>query len=152
LRRAPKFRYLSILLWVMSVLPLSHAYGEPQIQVIVNSSVSEQQLSTSQARWVFSMRQPTWPNGQAIKVYVLDSQNLTHSIFAKKILKVFPYQLERTWDQLAYSGLGDKPYTVKDEAQMIEKVSQQPGAIGYIVFKANKANNIGIHVIQIIKE
>ena len=95
------------------------------------------------------MRQTTWPDGQAIKVYVLDSQNLSHTIFAKNILGVFPYQLERIWDQLAFSGLGDKPFTVSDEAQMIEKVSQQPGAIGYIV---SSAANVGTRVIQIIKE
>ena len=149
LPKARSISYLSIFLWVVAVMPLPFAYGQPHIRVIVNPSVAVQQLTTSQARWIFSMRQTSWPDGQAIKVFVLESQNPAHSVFAKTILGVFPYQLERTWNQLAFSGLGDKPFTVTDEAQMLEMVSQQSGAIGYVV---TNAASLGTQVIQIIKE
>lgn len=149
--RVRSISYLSLALWAMliSMSPTVSAAESRQIQVIANPSVPLEQLSPSQARWIFSMRQTTWPDGQEITVYVLENQHSTHQLFAKKILSMFPYQLERVWNQLAYSGLGDKPITVADETQMLEKISQHPGAIGYVRFNAG---NDDTQVIKIIKE
>jgi ABC-type phosphate transport system substrate-binding protein len=50
----------------------------PVIQVVVNTSVESKNINVRQIRRIFSMRQTTWPDGQAITVYVLSHEHSTH--------------------------------------------------------------------------
>lgn len=78
------------------------------------------------------MRQTTWPGEGFIHVFVMDGQNEFHQAFCKYYLNMFPYQVERLWNKLVYSGLGEKPSVVNSVEEMLLKVSQTPGAIGYL--------------------
>ena len=88
------------------------------------------------------MRQPKWPDGQGMKVFVLNSKHQTHIAFCKSLLKMFPYQLEQFWNKLTYSGLGDPPIVVANMEEMLMRVRQTPGAIGY-VYEDMQTNGVG---------
>jgi hypothetical protein len=45
---------------------------------------------------------------------------------------MYPYQLDRIWNKLTYSGLGVAPITVISAAELIDAVKRTPGAIGYV--------------------
>lgn len=102
------------------------------MEVIVNKTVSESQISKSTARAMFAMRQPKWPDGRQVRVFVLADTNPTHSAFCKEVLDLFPYQLRQNWDRLVFSGLGQAPLIVATEAEMLARVATTPGAIGYV--------------------
>ena len=123
----------------------------PVIRVVVNPSVESKNISIEQIRRIFSMRQITWPNEQAITVYVLSNQHQTHQIFSTKVLRMFPYQLDRIWNKLVYSGLGEGPIKVQSEMEMLERVSQKPGAVGYVLQQSNDVS-IDVNVIQVLEE
>ncbi|KXI30518.1 hypothetical protein AX660_07130 [Paraglaciecola hydrolytica] len=89
------------------------------------------------------MYQTNWADSQPIVVYVLGSQNTTHQFFSREVLGLFPYQLERIWNKLVYSGLGEAPIKVKTEQEMLEKIRQQPGSIGYVMSE-NVSTDINI--------
>ncbi|AAZ28583.1 MULTISPECIES: hypothetical protein [Colwellia] len=78
------------------------------------------------------MRQLRWSDNSAINVFVLPSQHELHQRFAKERLQIFPYQLNRIWHKLTYSGLGVAPTIVASEKELIQAVTKTPGAIGYI--------------------
>jgi hypothetical protein len=78
------------------------------------------------------MRQTKWANGLPITVFVLSSTNPTHQKFCKDILRLFPYQLDRIWDKLTFSGMGIAPTVVLSEEELIKAVKSTTGAIGYI--------------------
>jgi len=99
---------------------------------IVNSSV-EDVLSLNTLRAVYSMRVQTWNDGTDITVYVLDPLGREHRQFCLEVLRVFPYQLQRAWDVLVFSGTGQSPIVVKTEQEIITKVKSTPGAIGYVI-------------------
>ena len=120
----------------------------PVVQVIAHTSVSSQKISVDQIRRIFSMRQTVWPNDQLITVYVLANQDPTHQDFSIKVLGMFPYQLDRIWNKLVYSGLGEEPIKVKSEQEMLERISQQPGAIGYVMGQVNVDNVKNIDVVK----
>ena len=80
-------------------------------------------------------------------VFTLHPTNHLHNSFCREHLKIFPYQLQRAWDRLVYSGIGQAPQRVNDVREMREKVSQTPGAIGYLPEDPKEA---GIRVIEII--
>lgn len=112
---------------------------------MVNPSVDSKDLSVEQIRRIFSMRQTTWSNDQTITVYVLANQHQTHQVFSTKVLGMFPYQLDRIWNKLVYSGLGEEPIKLQSEEEMLERVSQKPGAIGYVM------QSIDVDRINVIK-
>ncbi|WP_416306860.1 hypothetical protein [Neptunicella sp. SCSIO 80796] len=117
-----------------------------QVYVGVNSSVSVKQLSPAQLRRIFTMRQNSWPNGDPITVFVLDTNNPYHQYFSKSVLDLFPYQLERLWNKLVYSGQGERPIKVDNMTEMQDKVSQTQGSIGYFPIQDKLSN---IHLINV---
>lgn len=129
---------------------LSHAViaQEQRVVVVANSSVTTSDLSSNQLRKIFSMRQTTWPDGQPIRVYVLPTKSEAHTNLCKDVLKMFPYQIERLWNKLAYSGLGETPIEVETAAQMRLKIASTPGAIGYILSSGDDENLSAINVIK----
>ena len=126
---------LKKVLFIFLVLCFSVQSAQPQkntFVVIAHPSVAIEQLNLFQLRKIFSMKQTNWPGGQGVKVFVLNSKSTIHLNFCKSLLKMFPYQLDQIWNKLTYSGLGDPPVTVDSMEEMLERVSQTPGAIGYL--------------------
>ena len=106
-----------------------NAFG---INVIVNSSVTVHTISRSELWRVYAMRTTVWPDKQPIVVYVLSTKSPTNQQFCKEVMKIFPYQLERIWNKLTFSGMGVAPIVVSSEQKMLEAVAKTPGAIGYV--------------------
>jgi len=102
------------------------------VDVVVNQSVQLQSLSTKQLRRIYSMRQVRWADGSSIQVYVLPSQHKIHQRFSKDVLRIFPYQLDRMWNKLTFSGLGVGPVEVPDEKTLLKLIAETPGSIGYV--------------------
>jgi len=102
------------------------------IEIVTHPQVTESSLTKSQLRRIYTMRQLRWSNNRTITVFVLPSQHILHQRFAKERLQIFPYQLNRIWHKLTYSGLGVAPIIVKSEQELIQAVLETPGAIGYL--------------------
>ncbi len=121
----------------------------PQVQainIISNITAETVSLSTTQLRRIYSMRQVHWQNGTPIVVYVLSSKNIIHQKFCKEQLRLFPYQLDRIWHKLTFSGYGVAPIEVANESELVEAVKSTKGAIGYVenVLEVSDVNIIKI--------
>jgi ABC-type phosphate transport system substrate-binding protein len=123
-----------LLAWLLgaSLLTQRVASATESYEVITNVTVSEKTLPKTALRAVFGMRLQTWPDGTAIKVYVMPDDAPLHAAFSKEKLNVFPYQLRSAWDRLVFSGTGQAPETVNSPEEMLAKVASTPGAIGYL--------------------
>lgn len=108
------------------------AWATEPYEVIANHSVTEKTLSKSSLRAIFGMRLQTWPDGTAIRVFVMPDDTPLHATFSKEKLNVFPYQLRLAWDRLVFSGTGQAPDTVSSPEEMLARVASTPGAIGYL--------------------
>lgn len=111
-------------------------------EVIVNSNVSLDSVSRQYLLSVFSMQTRTWPEGQSIRVYILPPQQPEHRAFVKSELKLFPYQLVKIWDRSVFSGSGQSPMIVESEEEMLRKVSENKGAIGYLLKGIEEDDNV----------
>lgn len=100
--------------------------------IIANADVSISSIDRNRVRLIFTMRINQWSDQQPVSVFVLPDDAPLHREFAKGALGVFPYQLRQTWDRQVFSGTGQAPLQVASEAEMIQRVSQTPGAIGYV--------------------
>lgn len=109
------------------------AWAVEPYDVVTNSSVNEKTLPKSSLRAIFGMRLHTWPDGTAIRVFVMPDDAPLHATFSKEKLNVFPYQLRSAWDRLVFSGTGQAPETVTSPEEMLARVASTPGAIGYLI-------------------
>jgi ABC-type phosphate transport system substrate-binding protein len=116
------------------------------LDIITHPTVKVNTLTTSQIRRIYAMRQVSWPNDLPIIVYVLPSKSVLHQKFSKEILHMFPYQLDRIWNKLTYSGVGVAPIKVPNQEALIEAVMSTPGAIGYAELMIT---DMPVHVINI---
>jgi ABC-type phosphate transport system substrate-binding protein len=117
------------------------------VTVISHQSVDVKSLTTSQLRRIYTMRQLQWLDDVGIKVYVLPKNHVVHKRFCKENLRMFPYQLDRIWNKLTFSGLGVAPTVVKNQAELLRIVSTTPGAIGYID-NVNKEGHVNVIEIK----
>lgn len=101
------------------------------VEIIAHIDVSQLTLTTAQLRRIYTMRQLNWADDNAITVFVLPSQHVLHKSFSKERLQIFPYQLNRIWHKLTYSGLGVAPIVVNSPEELILAVIKTPGSIGY---------------------
>lgn len=102
------------------------------VDVITNISADTASVTTTQLRRIYSMRQIKWANGVPITIFVLSSENAAHQKFCKETLRLFPYQLDRVWHKLTFSGMGIAPTIVESEEALIKAVKSTTGAIGYV--------------------
>lgn len=105
---------------------------EAPLFIVAHPDVATRWLNRDTTRAIFAMRQRTWPDGQAARVFVLSNSNPVHARFAKEQLAVYPHQLQLAWDRMVFSGTGQAPDRVSDQAEMRERVATTSGAIGYL--------------------
>lgn len=100
--------------------------------VIANPTYPDAAIDRPLLRGVFGMRVRAWPDGRPVRVFVLPDDNPVHQDFTKSALRMYPYQLRQNWDRLLYSGTGQPPIVVNSEDEMLRRVTETPGAIGYV--------------------
>ncbi|MDQ7728553.1 hypothetical protein [Halomonas sp. SpR8] len=105
---------------------------EAPLFLVAHPDVTTRWLNRDTTRAIFAMRQRTWPDGQAVRVFVMNNGNPVHARFAKEQLAVYPHQLQLAWDRMVFSGTGQAPDRVSNQAEMREQVATTPGAIGYL--------------------
>jgi len=118
---------------VLAIVMLSAAApAASAVDVLVNAGQAGQDISRARLRGIFGMRLRAWPDGTPVRVFVLEDKDSLHQDFCKTELQMYPYQLRQDWDRLLYSGTGQPPVQVGSEAEMLKRVSETPGAIGYV--------------------
>lgn len=119
-------------LWLMPLygVPIERQQEEPK--VIINSGQLIESISRDALRAIFGMRLQSWRNNKPTRVFVLEDSHPLHQAFAKRVLNIYPHQLRLAWDRLIYSGTGQAPIQVDSEAEMLKRLKETPGAIGYL--------------------
>ena len=133
--------FFKIAVVILLFSPQIHA-----INVISNLTSETTSLSVTQLRRIYSMRQIHWQNGTPIVVYVLASKNPLHQKFCQEQLRLFPYQLDRIWHKLTFSGYGVAPIKVSTQQELIQAIKSTKGAIGYV---ENLSEVTDVNVIKI---
>lgn len=116
----------------LALLSLSAYADEQRVVLIAHPQVATTTLTRDTTRAIFAMRQRSWPDGQAVRVFVLPNDHPVHARFVKERLTVYPHQLQLAWDRMVFSGTGQAPNQVNSQSEMLERVATTPGALGYL--------------------
>jgi len=139
--------FRALALFLILLINDSVAAGDEDIVVAVNQNISENHISRSFARRIFSMKARQWADGSPVIVFVLPDRSSHHLTFAKEILETFPYKLRSVWDRQVYSGTGQAPREVATIDQMMTNIANTPGAIGYL--PREKIDGIKIRLVEV---
>lgn len=135
-----------ILFLIFAVLYGSIATAQAQV-VIIHNDASIDSMPRDTLRAIFSMRLQSIESREMLTVFVLRSDHPLHDEFSKQVLGVFPYQLKRSWDRVVFSGVGRAPIIVDSEEEMLHRVAQTPGGIGYI---SSAGDYDGVRIVRLL--
>lgn len=113
---------------------ISAAIGwSAEIFVLANKGVPDKELQRESVERIYLGKKSQWSDGTRVVPVVLKS-GATHTAFVKKFLDRDASQFSTYWKQAVFTGRGMPPKSFESEAELIEFVSNTPGAIGYASF------------------
>ena len=117
----------------LALVCATELHAEPVgVSVYTHADIDPQYLTRSFLRAVFSLRVRTWPDGQPIRVFVLDDSDPLHVRFCQEQLSTYPYVLRKSWNRTSYTGTGLLPVRVDSVEERQRRVERTEGAIGYM--------------------
>jgi ABC-type phosphate transport system substrate-binding protein len=122
-------RYILLLTVVLITSVASHAQT---FKVIVNSQNSVTALSSSEASNFFLKKTAKWKSGEKIVPVDLKADSPIREAFTKNVHKKTVGAIKSYWQQYVFAGSGTPPIEKNNDAEIIEYVKKNVGAIGYI--------------------
>lgn len=111
---------------------LGSAYANDEVSVMDPRVIIEGNISRSEAKFIYTSRVRYWPNGERIVVFHYPPGNKIYQDFVRDILGYNPSEFTRTLDYQRNAGTLQSLHVVRTESQMLAKVGDTPGSIGYI--------------------
>ena len=102
-----------------------------EVLIIANPSVKEDALSKIEIKQIFFGRNRKWSDGQKIHLAIL-KQGPVHESFVADYLDRTPDRYSSFWKVAIVSGTGYPPKSFTSEAELLNWVGENQGAVGYI--------------------
>lgn len=116
--------------------------------IVAHPSVNEKELSTRELAKIYALQMKNWDDGKKIKAFTYKVDSSEFESFCTNDLRIQPYQLQRVWNRMIFTGVGSPPLHVKDANEMLSKIRLTQGAIGYL--PANIKHDLaGLKVIKV---
>ena len=117
------------LLVACSLTMSSQAFAE--VSVIVNKA-NTASLGIEELKKIYLGKMKSFPSGEKVEVYALDSSNETTEEFQKKVLNKSNSQYKSYWSKLVFTGKGIPPKELANASEIIEQVAKNINAIGFV--------------------
>lgn len=123
-------KLMSVFLLFSALVCAANARAE--IVVIANKSVLISSITLEQAADIFLSRLDVLEDGtQLIPIDQKDSQ-ASRDEFYSKVLKKNSAQLNAYWSRMVFSGEGQPPKKIANDAEVVALVRANPNVIGYV--------------------
>lgn len=125
-----------IILILVLLFTLANASAE-EIVIIVNKNVSVTKIDASQANSIYTLVERRWSDGSDISVFTLKSGDVNDKFYA--FMNKSIAQMKKIWLKKKLNGGLKVPESVGSEDEILKKVANTPGAIGFI--RKSKVND-----------
>lgn len=102
------------------------------IAVIANSNVANQGISHARLANLFLVPGASWPDGQLAVPVDLKLPVSLKSSFYQALSGRSPSQIRAYWARQIFTGTGAPPIELATVLDVVRKVAETPGAIGYV--------------------
>ena len=137
-----KLRWLLFILTV-TVAPASSA----EVAVIAHPSVPVQQISKSQLLDLYTGDVKEWKNGEPVIIVDLKPRSDVKEAFYDYLGKSSS-RMKSIWMRNMLTGEGTPPESLESQAEILERVKNTPGAIGYVNRELVADGVITLRIIQ----
>ena len=139
------FSKLFMVACVTGWMLFSTAYADDGYVVICNAKNPIDSISNVDLMNIFLGKKVSWDDGKKI-TFVTLKEGESNKQFLRDHVKKNPQQFKNYWKKMLFTGKGSIPKAFSDDAGVIEFVSENEAAIGYIS-KETAAD--GIKAVQI---
>jgi ABC-type phosphate transport system substrate-binding protein len=101
-------------------------------QVVVNSSNSTANLRAADVARIFLKRRRQWGDGQAIQPIDQSVASSVRGVFSRTVLDMSLGEVRDHWMKVLLSGRDVPPLVRDGDANVLEFILENPGAIGYV--------------------
>lgn len=115
-------------------------------KVIVNESNAVASLTAKEASDFFLKKKTKWPTGTSVMPVDLSSGSSVRETFSQQVHGKNTAAIRNYWQQAAFSGAGTAPSEKVSDADVVEYVKKNAGAIGYVSASASTG---GVKTISI---
>ena len=109
------------------------------VVIIVNKGVDVDHISAAALKDIYIGRTTYWPDGQSVKLAVLDDQITDKTDAALKEVSDLDStsQFNTFWQRMVFSGRGQMPQKFGDTASLVAYVASTKGAIAIVLADAD---------------
>ncbi|MDG5767583.1 substrate-binding domain-containing protein [Balneolales bacterium ANBcel1] len=127
------------ILIILSFLLLATAMqaSGQSFKVIVNNDNSVASISKSDLSAIFLKTNTRWADGSTIEPVDQSARSAVREVFSQEVHGRNVGAIRSHWQQAAFSGAGTAPLERGSDADVVQFVQSNPGAIGYVSADAN---------------
>ncbi|VAW73442.1 ABC-type phosphate transport system, periplasmic component [hydrothermal vent metagenome] len=106
--------------------------AQAELAIVVDPSVKLDSISVEQLERLYMNRANRFPGGVALQALDQRSGSAQREAFVSRVLNMSEIEMAVYWSKRMFSGKGRPPRSVEGDSAVIEKVTKEPGVIGYI--------------------
>ncbi|MDO8699336.1 MAG: hypothetical protein Q7J75_02760 [Rhodoferax sp.] len=125
-------RRISLLAVVMLLFTLAALPAHAELVLVVNSHSSIERLSRDDAINIFMGRYRKAPDDSTIRPFDLEGDSPLRKFFYRRLIDKSQEEVNAYWARLVFAGRTVPPTQVKGQYDMLEKLLNDPHAIGYV--------------------
>ena len=133
---------LSLLLSVFLFGNFSTAQAQ-SIKVIANNSVDISEVSLQDLLFIYGLKNKRFTDGSRIVLFQFNENSEMNDVFYRKLGRDFKI-FKNVWTTLQFKGEGFPPSQVQNQVEMIRKVKDTPGAIGFVSSSINLGSDVKV--------
>jgi len=137
-------KFLNITIFILTI---GISVSSAQVAVISNKSVKAEKISKNEILDFYSGDVKKWEHGEPVVVFDLQERNKVKETFYEFLGKS-PSRMKSIWMKKLLSGEGDPPQSLKSDEEMLKKVAETPGALGFV---NNEKVNTKVKVLVVIE-
>lgn len=134
-------------LWLLPYLLCCSTTVNAEIYVIGHPLIGVNALTAEQVRNIYLSKLKVLSNGVAVTPVDQVQDNPHRQAFYEKIVKLSARELGAYWSKRAFMEEKGRPPSISGDAAIIQWVSKNKGAVGYV---SAPPNNNGVQVLLVI--
>lgn len=120
---------------------------DADLKIVGNAGTTPESISEKDLARIFLKKKSKWPDGHSAEPVGQKRAPELRERFSQEILGMSLDMVESHWQAQVFSGRGTPPRTLTGDAEVVDFVRRNPGAVGYVT---GQAVTSGVNVIRVI--